>query len=122
MLILVPGKEVSSLHVSPVPVVWVGGTLKHFPRMDSWWLFSVFEVSFINSASSFLTEHFSFWDNTGIQVLVVWIVGFSLSVLVSNIRGPCVFWSSPSAISLNSNVVDTSNNSEETGFTEVSTP
>ena len=127
MLVLVPGEEVSSVHASPVPVVWEGIGINLFPGVNWKWLLTTLEESLSDSASTLLHEHVSLHGDLRVilsllDIFVSWIVLLSISGLMHNVFGPGVLWSSPGAVRLNSNVVDTSNDSNETIFSVVSSP
>jgi hypothetical protein len=90
--------------------------------VNGWWLLTSFEVGLLDSASTLLSEELRFWHDLGVQVGVSWVVVLGLGVLVSDISGPGVLWCGPCAVGLDGNVVGSSDNSEETLFSEVSTP
>jgi len=56
------------------------------------------------------------------SLVVLWVRFLGLSGSVPDLFSPGVNWSGPVAIALNSNIVCTSANSEETLFTPVRTP
>jgi hypothetical protein len=122
VLVLVPGKVVGSVHVSSDVVIWEGISIDFFPSVDFKWLLSVLEGSFSNSASTFGHEKISFWDNFGVRCLVSWIVLLLVSSDMLGVISPGILWSGPSAISFNSNVVDTSDDSDESIFTVMTIP
>jgi len=122
MLIFTPWKIVDTIDVTPVPVVWKVGLINFIPGILLWWSFSVFEGSFFSSASFALQEFwFNFWEFLH-EFLVQWIISLLLSGMMSLIIGPCIFWSTPGTIGLDSNVVGTSDNSEETLFSPMGSP
>jgi hypothetical protein len=66
-------------------------------------------------------EKISFWDNFRVRCLVSWIVLLLVSSDMLGVVSPGILWSSPSAISFNTNVVDNSDDSDEPFFTVMST-
>ena len=129
MLVLWPGKEVSVVHVSPVPVGGKSGSINMFPWHWDRFNHTVFESSLWNSLATVLgfQEGFSIFLTMGIRTilsvfLVSNIVFLSLSGLVSGSVWPGINWSSPCAIGFNSNVVNTSDDSNESRFTIVGAP
>ena len=116
MLVLIPGKIVSSIDITPVPGFWKVGVRELLPGMNWWSLFTGWESSFLNSAGSLLFLLNSWSHNS-------WLLEFLLeSKFVSLISSPGILWSGPGAVSLNGDVVDTSDDSDETLLTEVGTP
>ena len=116
MLVLVPGKEVSVLlsHASPVPVIWEGIGINFFPGVNWKWLLTTFEEGLLDSASTLLHEHIGLHGDVsvsvifnGLDVLVSWIILLSIGCDMLLALRPGILWSSPGAISLNSDVVDT---------------
>jgi hypothetical protein len=108
VLVLVPGKEVGSINITPVQGLWKCGILDHVPGMDFWLSLSLREVDFLSSAL-FLGLLLDGWSWNG------WLFVFLLKgERVSSVLSPGISDGSPGAIGLNSKVVGTSDNTEET--------
>lgn len=129
MLVFVPRQEVSSVHVSPVPVLRED-IIHVFPRSWASNLFTIFECSFSNSSAAGLHifAHKAGW----VRNVVLWvgaiggvvsgIILFFISGLVGHSFSPGVNWGCPGTVSFNGNVVDASDDSDESTFSEVGAP
>jgi len=108
VLVLVPGKEVGSIDITPVPGLRKVGSVNLIPGMDIWFPLSLREVDSLSSALLllFLLDRWS-WNG---RFLVLLLKG----KLMSLVLGPGINDGSPGAVGLNSDVVGTSDNAEET--------
>ena len=127
MLVLVPGEEISSVHVSPVPVGWEVLKIEVIPGfLGALWNVSLSVLS--NSQASFgllIQEGLGLGiaNRVGtVSAVVCWVVLLSVSGLVSFCGGPGVGWSGPGAVALNGKVVLSSDELHEALFSPVSTP
>ena len=119
MLVLVPGKVVGSLNVTPVPGLWKILNFDEVPGVWDGFSLTILEGGLWSSASSstLWLLWVSGWSWNG------WLLIFLLkSKLVSLVLSPSVLNGGPSAVRLNSDIVNTSNDSHETVLTEVGTP
>jgi hypothetical protein len=130
MLVLVPGKVVDSVHVSPVDALRESISRVKIPSMRRELLFSAFKDGFFNTAAT-CWRSFVLRDiiasigglREGINGCIVqWIVVLSLGGLVPNFLGPGILRGGPSAIRLDVDIVGASADSEESLLTPVSSP
>ena len=138
MLVLIPRHVVTTIHVSPVNVereVFVG---ESFPSVGGGLLCSTFEFSLFYTARSaldFVEETFGRLGGLGNtvalveglgegvdSVIVLGVVLLGIGGLVHNHIGPSVLGSSPGALALDSNIVDTTADAEQTTLAPVRAP
>jgi len=128
VLILVPGHVVTAIHISPVDVGREEVNGEDIPRSGGLLDGTVAEGSLGDTASLELVEEgFLGGDELRLRELVnsLIVVGISLlssSGCVHNTGGPGVLGDSPVAILLNTDVVDTTDDSEETILSPVGAP
>ena len=125
MLVLVPGKVVSSVNISPVPCLGNIFELDLIPRLEFWWELTLWEDVLGNSTplSVLSLEEVldgALWLSDSLDCWC--FVLLDEGVLVSLISTPSILGGGPGTVSLNSDVVNTSDDSEETIFTEVGSP
>ena len=134
VLVLCPGKIVLTVHVSPVNILWKITCFVNIPSVRSILDLRSIKMSYWNTAAihnfwkecvlfSCIGRSRKYWLREWINSLVVefaWF--FSCSWIVHFTFSPSVFWSYPSAITFNCNVVHTAANTEETGFSPMSAP
>ena len=125
MLVLVPGKVVDSVDISPVPVGWVLSLFDLFPSHDLWSLLSILEFDLFDSASLAERAIKELWITLwvwSVGSVVGWVLLLLFGGVMNDILGPGIFWNGPSAIGLDGKVVLSSNNLNESIFTPVSSP
>jgi len=131
MLVFVPGKVVLSVHVSPVNIFWKLFVANNFPSWstESLWVNSIFAL--LKHASSIfgrvlikevlgLLEHK--WIDSRVVLVVVWIILLFLSGDVFHSLSPGINWTGPGALTLDVQVVDSSDESEKSFFSPVGSP
>jgi len=126
VLVFVPGKIVGTVHVSPVPVLGVFGTLELLPRGNGERLLTFSEESLLDTASTLLGEEgvglHDLLSILGHGVLVAGIVLLLIGGDVLLAGGPGIDGGSPGAVRLDGNVVLASDDTDETLLTVVFTP
>jgi len=117
MLVLVPGEVVGTVDISPVPGLWNIKWVDLVPSMRSCLLLTILEVDLWNSTTFILLLWLSrlSWNSWLFKLL-------GERELVSLILSPGILDGGPSTVSFDSNIVDTSDNTNKTIFTEMSTP
>ena len=130
MLVLVPGKVVDSVHVSPVDNLGKVIGRVDFPSIWGGLDLTELEFGLLNTASTGGWSVVDWGIGTIVSGLreridcsvVEWVVLLSFSGLMPGSLGPGILRSGPSAVSLNGNVVGASADAEEATLTPVSTP
>jgi hypothetical protein len=128
VLVLGPGEVVGTVHVSPVPVGRCFSTLKLLPRGNGKGLLTTLEERLGNTASVLLLHEAGFLlhglistiESSGVLVARIVLLIICGDVLL--VGSPGIGRGGPSAISLDSDVVGTSDNSNEALLTEVLSP
>lgn len=133
VLVLWPRHVVNTIHISPVNWCW-DCVSDNIPSMSWVLLFSTFKWSTRNTATThFVCQKFFSnigrswsWGNRLRESINCFIVKHGVLLCLScnmfNWDGPGIFWCSPSTVRLNSDVVDTAADTEETIFSPMSTP
>jgi|FrelakmetLWP11LW_1041352.scaffolds.fasta_scaffold82115_1 hypothetical protein len=131
MLVLVPGKPIGAIFVSPVDSrreVLLGD---YIPSMRRSLYGTVLKRSLRDSAATLkFTSHILSSDSWGIFrlrervncLIVLFVVFLVFSSDMPDWSRPGIFRSSPCAVALNSNVIDTTAYTEETALSPMSTP
>jgi len=129
MLVSGPGEVVNSIDITPVPVVWDVLRGKDFVwewHGDPGWGWGLWSDDLISEEKSVFWFFlgllgFKAWEEI-FNFFLDWFLGGNTFSTFSSWLGPSVDWCSKSAIALDSNIVDASNDSEKSVFTEVLTP
>jgi hypothetical protein len=130
MLVLVPGDVVHAVHVSPVSDIGEIFLGDNIPSMGREFLVTTLELGMLNTAatsSGLVKHHFAITGESRLREridsgVILFVILLSIGGNVPFLLSPSIFGSSPSTVSLDSDVVGATADAEETFLTPVGTP
>ena len=130
VLILVPGHVVTTVHISPINILWQNVNWKTVPRTLGLVDWTICELGLRDTATLRLVQEVLVCSSRNVlrlwpfinSLVIFRIILFSLSCYMLDGVSPCVGRHTKLAITLNVNVVDSTNDSKEPIFTPVGSP